>query len=119
MLICDSENMVRVQNILQQTSVQSMVIMLGNVGDHSLESLVEKTSLICSVEEEKQLSSCGRPIIISQVKIVDEEGREIPAGPVGEIVTRGPYMMKGYWKMEEETEETIRNGWLHTGDMAY
>jgi acyl-CoA synthetase (AMP-forming)/AMP-acid ligase II len=81
--------------------------------------LTKSDHLICSAEEEKRLSSCGRPIIMSQVKIVDEEGREVPTGTVGEIVTRGPHMMKGYWKMEEETEKTIRNGWLHTGDMAY
>ncbi|WP_374724672.1 AMP-binding enzyme [Calidifontibacillus erzurumensis] len=81
--------------------------------------LTKSDHLIRTVEEEKRLSSCDRPIIMSQVKIVDEEGREVPTGTVGEIVTRGPHMMKGYWKMEEETEETIRNGWLHTGDMAY
>jgi acyl-CoA synthetase (AMP-forming)/AMP-acid ligase II len=81
--------------------------------------LTKSDHLIYSVDEEKRLSSCGSPIIMSQVKIVDDEGREVPTGTIGEIVTRGPHMMKGYWRMKEETEKTIRNGWLHTGDMAY
>lgn len=70
-------------------------------------------------DDEKRLSSCGRAIIMSQIKIVDDEGKEVPQGEVGEIITRGPHMMKGYWQMEKETCNTIKNGWLHTGDMAY
>jgi acyl-CoA synthetase (AMP-forming)/AMP-acid ligase II len=56
---------------------------------------------------------------MSQLKIVNEQGEVCPLHTVGEIVTKGPHMMKGYWKMEEESEKTIRNGWLHTGDMAF
>jgi acyl-CoA synthetase (AMP-forming)/AMP-acid ligase II len=81
--------------------------------------LTKNDHLIDPVDEEMRLSSCGRPMIMSQLKIVDEEGREVPTGTVGEIVTRGPHLMKGYWRMEEETNKTIRKGWLHTGDMAY
>jgi len=55
---------------------------------------------------------------MSQVRIADEEGHDVPVGEVGEIITRGPHMMKGYWNRERETKETIRDGWLYTGDMA-
>lgn len=68
---------------------------------------------------EKRLSSIGRPVIMSEVKIVDDEENEVATGEVGELVTRGPHLMKGYWKLEEETKKTIRNGWLFTGDMVY
>lgn len=49
---------------------------------------------------------------------MDELGNEVPVGEVGELVVRGPNVMKGYYKMPEETAAAIRNGWLHTGDMA-
>lgn len=65
-----------------------------------------------------RLKSCGRPVIMSQVRIVDDDGKDVPLGEVGEIVTRGPHMMKGYWEREKETNKTIKGGWIYTGDMA-
>lgn len=53
------------------------------------------------------------------VKIVDEKDQEVPIGEVGEVVVKGPNVMKGYWNRPEETNETLRNGWLHTGDLGY
>jgi len=54
-----------------------------------------------------------------EVKICNDEGDELPLGEKGEIVIRGENVMKGYWKNEEATAETIRDGWLFTGDMGY
>ena len=67
---------------------------------------------------ERRLRSCGRKVFNVEVRIVDEEGREVPVGQVGEIVVRGANVMKGYWKMEGETRQALRGGWLHTGDMG-
>ncbi len=53
------------------------------------------------------------------IKIVDDNDREAPTGQVGEIVIKGPGVMKGYWKKPKETAEVLRNGWLHTGDIGY
>jgi long-chain acyl-CoA synthetase len=53
-----------------------------------------------------------------EMKAVDEDGAEVPAGEVGEIVIRGHNVMKGYWERPEATAEAIRDGWLSTGDMA-
>ena len=53
------------------------------------------------------------------IKIFDEAGRELPAGQTGEIVIKGPCVMKGYWNKPEETAAVLKNGWLHTGDVGY
>ncbi len=67
----------------------------------------------------KRLGSVGRPIINVQSKVIDEYGNECPVGVVGEVVDIGDTIMKGYYKMPEATAETIKDGWLHTGDMGY
>jgi long-chain acyl-CoA synthetase len=54
-----------------------------------------------------------------EIRICDDQGREVGRGEKGEIVIRGENVMKGYWKNEEATAETIREGWLYTGDMGY
>jgi long-chain acyl-CoA synthetase len=60
----------------------------------------------------------GVPVPETLVRIVDPDGRELPRGEVGEIVARGPTVMKGYVGQPEATAETIRDGWLHTGDLG-
>jgi fatty-acyl-CoA synthase len=52
------------------------------------------------------------------VRLLDDEGREVPDGEVGEICVRGPLVMQGYWNKPEETAQAFRHGWLYTGDMA-
>jgi long-chain acyl-CoA synthetase len=66
----------------------------------------------------ERLSSVGRESLNAVVGIVNDKDQEVPPGEVGEIVVRGPHLMKGYWRMPELTAETMRGGWLHTGDMG-
>ncbi|MSR13865.1 MAG: long-chain-fatty-acid--CoA ligase [Gammaproteobacteria bacterium] len=65
-----------------------------------------------------RLRAAGRAIACIELKIVDERDIEVPRGVVGEIVARGPNVMKGYWGLPEQTAATLRGGWLHTGDAA-
>jgi len=66
----------------------------------------------------ERLSSCGRPVFDTEVRVVDEEGRDVKTGEMGEIIARGPDIMQGYYKDPELTAETIKNGWIHSSDMA-
>ncbi|MDQ7794865.1 MAG: long-chain-fatty-acid--CoA ligase [bacterium] len=62
--------------------------------------------------------SIGVPLPGVEVRIVDDQGCDLPAGEVGELLVRGPNVMLGYYRMPIETAETLRGGWLYTGDMA-
>jgi fatty-acyl-CoA synthase len=62
--------------------------------------------------------SCGFPLSCCEVRILDDQDREVPAGEAGEICVRAPHVMAEYWKRPEQTAETLKNGWLHTGDIA-
>ena len=66
----------------------------------------------------RKSSSVGKPIMNVEVRIVDEQMNDVPIGEVGEIVYRGPTMMKGYYKLPEATEEAFRGGWFHSGDLV-
>ena len=62
------------------------------------------------------LRSAGRASVTAQVRVVDEQGHEVPLGSVGEVAVRGPNVMLGYWNKPEQTAAALRNGWMHTGD---
>jgi fatty-acyl-CoA synthase len=64
------------------------------------------------------LLSCGFPIAACEVKVLDDNDEEVKTGEAGEICVRAPHVMAGYWKRPDVTAETLKNGWLHTGDIA-
>ncbi len=68
----------------------------------------------------RRLASCGKELMNVCVRVVNDEGKDVePDGQMGEIVVRSESVMQGYWNKPEATAETIVNGWLHTGDMAW
>jgi long-chain acyl-CoA synthetase len=83
--------------------------------------LTETSPLITLVEPQKseiKMGSIGRAVAGAEVKIVDDDSNEVPPGEPGEIVTRGPHVMKGYFRKPQATAARIRDGWLHTDDVG-
>ena len=64
----------------------------------------------------ERLLSCGRPLPGTEVRVVDAGDVDVPVGSVGEILLRGPQLMRGYWNLPEATSEALAGGWMHTGD---
>ena len=71
-----------------------------------------------SEREVKRLASCGKETLNAEVRVADEDGKDIAPGKTGEVIWRADYLPKGYWKMPELTAETIRGGFVYTGDLA-
>ncbi len=83
--------------------------------------LTETSPLITLTEPhqaDSKMASIGKAVSDVEVKIVDERGKEVSEGEAGEIITRGPHVMKGYFRRPDATAERIRNGWLYTGDIG-
>jgi long-chain acyl-CoA synthetase len=66
----------------------------------------------------ERMQSVGTPRTDVEVKVFDDDDRELPVGEAGEVVVRGDVVMPGYWNQPEASAETLRNGWLHTGDIG-
>jgi acyl-CoA synthetase (AMP-forming)/AMP-acid ligase II len=101
-------------NAFGQTETASTITTLGPE-DHAISGNEEEKE-----KKLKRLSSIGKPMSDVEMRVVDEEGHELPTGQVGEIVARGPRVMTGYWKDKEKTDKTIdKDGWVHTSDVGY
>ena len=70
-------------------------------------------------ERPELLAAAGHPLVDCDLRLVDDEGREVAGGERGEVCVRAPFAMRGYWKQPEQTAATVRDGWLHTGDVAW
>ena len=77
------------------------------------------TGLLDHEHTEDKLTSCGRPCVGVDVRIVDESGKELPTGQKGELVARGANIMRGYWNNAKETDHAFRDGFFRTGDVGY
>ena len=101
-------------NAFGQTETASTVTMLSPE-DHVITGTPEERE-----KKLKRLSSIGKPMPDIQMKVIDEDGKELGPGQIGEILAKGPRVMSGYWKDDEKTSKTIdKDGWVHTGDMGY
>jgi len=78
----------------------------------------EEHALVNDPARSHLISSVGLPDFECEVRVVNEDGQDVPTGQIGEVIVRGDNVMKGYWNAPELTKDTIRNGWLHTRDMG-
>ncbi|RJP18455.1 MAG: long-chain-fatty-acid--CoA ligase [Candidatus Abyssobacteria bacterium SURF_5] len=77
------------------------------------------TGIVLEPEDnERKLGSCGRPMFHCNARVWDDSGRDAAPNAIGELMLRGPVIMKGYWNMPEQTEAAFTDGWFHTGDLA-
>lgn len=103
---------VRFINAFGQTETGATITALPPE-DHDLTGAPELVA-----KRRRRLGSIGLPLGDVEVRVVDERGEEVVTGEVGEIVARGPRLMKGYWRSAAATAEAISAGWLHTGDLG-
>ena len=88
---------------------------------HQVYGLTESCGPACLISPEDAIAkagSTGKPFFHTEVRVVDDAGNDVAPGTPGEVLVRGKHVMKGYWNRPEATAETIRDGWLHTGDVA-
>ncbi len=78
----------------------------------------EDHALDGSAKQLERLASSGKPVLDYQIRVVNENGEDVKAGEVGEIIGKSEAMMKGYWQMPEETDKKFKDGWLYTGDLG-
>jgi acyl-CoA synthetase (AMP-forming)/AMP-acid ligase II len=101
-------------NAFGQTETASTITALGPE-DHFITGTPEERE-----KKLKRLASIGKPMADVQMKVVDDNGKTLGVGEIGEILAKGPRAMSGYWKDEEKTKNTIdKDGWVHTGDIGY
>ena len=81
--------------------------------------LAPLVSILDKWDCERKNGSVGYPAFHVDVRIIDDNGQDMPATEIGEILCRGPNMMKGYWNKPEATAEALRGGWYHSGDLGY
>jgi long-chain acyl-CoA synthetase len=84
-------------------------------------ALTETGGMGCIMPEGQpiKVGSIGKPMPETEVKVIDNNDNELPQGKEGELIIRGPGLMKGYWNMPEVTAESLKNAWLYTGDIGY
>ena len=85
----------------------------------SIAAILDKKDHLDAIRHHRErLNACGRAAFGCELRVVDDDGHDVPTGETGEIVFRGPQLMSGYWRDPEKTAETIKGGWLYSGDMA-
>ena len=76
-------------------------------------------TVLDKTDYENKPKSVGCPTPFTEIKIIDDQGKEVPGGEVGEIIGRGPLAMSGYYKQPELTRQAFRNGWIYSGDLGF
>lgn len=129
--ICDVPNVTQRAQTLRRISwgasiappsvLQAMATAFPGVPNYNMFGQTEMSAVTCALRGEdaiRKMGTVGTPIPNVEVRIVDTDLNDVPQGEVGEIVYRGPTVMKEYWKNPEATAEAFRGGWFHSGDLC-
>jgi len=107
--------------LLMETKRKILSFFPGIRGIYNVYGLTEATATVTILKAKDSLrkgDSVGKPAPFLQVRVVDDQDRPLPPGQVGELACKGPVVMQGYFRNPEATRGAIRDGWLHTGDLA-
>ena len=100
-----------IERIMQRFGCRRMVILYGSTE-------AGPVSLLRPADVSRKPETVGKPYLDVDVRLVDEAGADVPVGAVGEIAVRSEFIMRAYWRNKEETARTVRDGWVHTGDLG-
>lgn len=109
-----TERIERLQAVFGNVLIQGY----GMTEVSSIAAYLDKQDHLDAKGDRARLNSCGRSAFGTELRVVDEDDNDVKTGEIGEIVFRGPQVMTGYWNDPEKSAETMRNGWMHSGDMA-
>lgn len=109
-----TERIERLQEVFGNILIQGY----GMTEISSIAAYLDKKDHVEAKGDRARLNSCGRAAFGTELRVVDEDDRDVRPGEIGEIVFRGPQVMTGYWNEPDKTAEAMRNGWMHSGDMA-
>jgi acyl-CoA synthetase (AMP-forming)/AMP-acid ligase II len=109
-----TERIERLQAVFGNVLIQGY----GMTEVSSIAAYLDKQDHLDAKGDRARLNSCGRSAFGTELRVVDEDDKDVKTGEIGEIVFRGPQVMTGYWNDPEKSAETMRNGWMHSGDMA-
>jgi len=98
--------------------VQGLFPAAGLIDVYGLTEAGPGVTILKPADALRKAGSVGRPLVTLEVRLVDDSGRDVPAGEVGEIIVRGPTVMQGYHGLPEASAQALRDGWLYTGDLA-
>lgn len=114
--------------LLEQVDSLQQILTIGPVPDALKHVAVDLSAeaakyqpqplVAADLPPDQRLTSCGRPTLFARVALLDEHGKPVKQGEVGEICVSGPLLAGGYWNLPDETSRTFKDGWLHTGDLA-
>lgn len=108
-------------SIMPGPILQRLTERMPNAGFYNCFGQSEIAPLACVLGPEDHAdrpASAGRPVLMVQMRVIDADGKDVPAGEVGEVVYRSPQLCTGYWNNPEATAEAFRGGWFHSGDLA-
>lgn len=100
---------------------KSLLKLFPNAALGETYGMTESSATITTLDPKdvlRKMASVGRPFVNTEIRLVDEGGRDVAVGQVGEILARGPNIMEGYFKEPEATAEALKGGWLYTGDLG-